>query len=273
MRYWVNTSDNALIKRLMLKTSLHFKQQLESLFQNKPLEKIIDTEIVFADLEESEEAIWSLLFMSGYLKSVSTQYNDEGAVCQILIPNREVRSLYQQIIVQWLADGKGADWYKEFLSALLHGNMEIFEERLGNILLQTISHHDVAKQPEAFYHGLMIGLTASLNKTKYSVKSNKESGLGRYDILIIPSDLQQLGIIIELKNVKFDEKPKDLEKILAQEAKHALVQIDSKHYDSELKQHGLTRWLKIGLAFSGKHFQCTHVIKEQGQNDSSSTVE
>lgn len=266
-RYWINTSDNALIKKLVINSSLHFKSQLESLLEDKPLQKMIDTDIVFADLKENEGAIWDLLFMSGYLKSVSTEYIDRGTLCQVLIPNREVRSLYQQIIEQWLSDGKGIDWYNEFLESLLCGEMRTFTERLENILLQTISYHDIARQPEAFYQGLMIGLTASLNKNHYQIKSNRESGHGRYDIIIMPKDLRQLGIIIELKSVESDNNREKLMQSLKQEAQQALAQINNKNYDSELKQHGLTRWLKIGLAFSGKQFDCLHTIEESSEEN------
>jgi len=143
---------------------------------------------------------------------------------------------------------------------LLTGEMTTFKERLGDIMQQTISYYDVAHQPEAFYQGLMIGLTASLDKSKYQLKSNKESGNGRYDIMIIPRDLQQLGIVIELKSVKPADDENQLTQQLEQEAQQALQQINDKDYDSEFKQHGLTQWLNIGLAFSGKLF---HITTEQ----------
>lgn len=252
--YWINTSDNALIKKLMMNSSLRFKQQLEALLQNQPLKKIIDPNIVFDDLNQSEAAVWSLLLMSGYLKPITAEYNDQGTTCQLKIPNMEVRNLYRQIIEQWLSNGKGVDWYNEFLQALLTGDTETFGDYLHDIMLQTISYYDIAHQPEAFYQGLMIGLTASLDKNHYQLKSNKESGNGRYDIMMIPRDLQQLGIVIELKSVKPVSDENQLKQQLEQEAQQALQQINSKNYDSEFKQQGLTQWLKIGLAFSGKHF-------------------
>ncbi len=252
--YWINTSDNALVRKLMTTSSLHFKQQFENLLWDKPLEKIIDPNIVFADLDANETAVWSLLLMSGYLKSIASKDTEQGIVCRLQIPNREVRSLYRQIIEQWLSDGKDVEWYNKFLRALLTGDMPTFKASLGDVMLQTISCYDVAHQPEAFYHGLMIGLTASLDKRSYQLKSNKESGHGRYDILMVPTDLQQLGIVIELKSVKPIDDANQLATLLEDEAQQALQQINSRHYDSEFRQHGLSRWLKIGLAFSGKHF-------------------
>ncbi len=251
--YWINTSDNALIRRLVLKSSLRFKEQLELLLQDKSLEKIIDPNIVFADLDLSEAAIWSLLLMSGYLKSVDSEITPQGIVCQLKIPNQEVRSLYRQIIEQWLSDRKGVDWYNEFLNALLLGGIRTLKDYLGDILLQVISYHDVARHPEAFYQGLMIGLTASLDKAKYILSANKESGHGRYDIVIMPTDLQQLAIVIELKSIKSVDET-GLMVLLEKTAKEALIQVDSKAYDSGLRQRGFKRWLKIGLAFSGKFF-------------------
>ena len=252
--YWLNTSDNALVKKLMLTSSLRFKQQFELLLQDAPLQKIIDPSIVFADFDDNEAAVWSLLLMSGYLKAVTSEHTMQGTVCQLKIPNIEVRSLYRQIIEQWLSGKKGVDWYNEFLQALLSGDMPKFREFLGDVMLQTISCYDMAHQPEAFYQGLMIGLTASLDKSSYQLKSNKESGHGRYDIMLIPRDPQQLGIVIELKSVKSSDNDQQRTHLLEQEAQQALQQINSKHYDSEFKQHGLSQWLNIGLAFSGKHF-------------------
>jgi PD-(D/E)XK nuclease superfamily len=180
--------------------------------------------------------------------------NTQGTLCQLEIPNQEIRNLYRKIIELWLSNGKGIEWYNEFLNHLLTGNVEGFKDSLGNIMLQTISVHDVSRDPEAFYQGLMIGLTASLDKSDYEKKSNRESGHGRYDIVIIPKDTNKLAIILELKSIKPPKKEKSLEPMLQQEAKKALTQIDKNEYTAELKQRGIKNVLKIGLAFSGKEF-------------------
>jgi hypothetical protein len=253
--YWVNTSDNTLVKDLLIQSSTQFKHEFELLLEGKVVEQFIDENFVFAELKGNEAAVWSLLLMTGYLKVVSSQETSQGTLCQLQIPNQEIRNLYRKIIEQWLSNGKGVQWYNEFLNHLLTGNVEGFKDSLGNIMLQTISVHDISRDPEAFYQGLMIGLTASLDKSDYEKKSNRESGYGRYDIVIIPKDIKKLAIILELKSIKPPKKEKNLESRLQQEAKEALTQIDHNKYTAELKQRGIRNVLKIGLAFRGKEFR------------------
>jgi hypothetical protein len=252
--YWVNTSDNKLVKDLLIQSSTKFKHEFELLLEGKVVKKFIDENFVFPELKASEEAIWSLLLMTGYLKVVSSEETLQGTLCQLEIPNQEIRNLYRKIIELWLSNGKGIEWYNEFLNHLLTGNVKGFEDSLSNIMLQTISVHDLAREPEAFYQGLMIGLTASLDKRDYEKKSNRESGYGRYDIVIIPRDINKLAIILELKSVKAPKKGENLKLLLQQEAKEALIQIDKNAYSSELKQRGIKNVLKMGLAFCGKDF-------------------
>jgi hypothetical protein len=204
--------------------------------------------------------LWSVLLMSGYLKFTSLRLNEDGmAICELAIPNREVLSLYRNIIKTWLSDDNGAEWYDDFLHNLLTGDIAQFEEKLNYILLHVISVHDAAREPEAFYHGLMLGFTASIDKNQYELKSNHESGFGRYDLAIIPKTPGKLGIIIEFKSVVFpaDEKPEPaaIKKILTKEAKKALGQINQKNYVAEFTQRGITDVVKIGLAFCGKQCQ------------------
>jgi Predicted AAA-ATPase/PD-(D/E)XK nuclease superfamily len=251
--YWVNTSDNALVKNLLIQSSTKFKHEFELLLEGKVVEKFIDENFVFPELKANEGAIWSLLLMTGYLKVVSSQETLQGTLCQLEIPNQEIRNLYRKIIELWLSNGKGIEWYNEFLKHLLTGNVEGFKDSLSNILLQTISVHDLSREPEAFYQGLMIGLTASLDKRDYEKKSNRE-GYGRYDIVIIPRDINKLAIILELKSVKAPKKEENLKLLLQQDAKEALIQIDKNAYSSELKQRGIKNVLKMGLAFCGKDF-------------------
>lgn len=259
--YWVNTSDNVLVKDLLVQSSTKFKHEFELLLEGKTVEHFIDENFVFPELKNNEAVIWSLLLMTGYLKTVSSQETNQGTLCQLQIPNQEIRNLYQKIIEQWLSDGKGVQWYNEFLNHLLTGNIGGFVASLENIMLQTASVHDLAREPEAFYQGLMLGLTASLDKNAYEIKSNKESGLGRYDIIIVPKNSPKLAVVLELKSVKPLQKQENLKSLLEREAELAIVQIDKNEYGSELKQRGITDVLKIGLAFSGKQF---HVASLRG---------
>ncbi len=257
--FWVNTSDNELIKDLLLKSSTNFKEQFEILLQGNTVEKRVDENFVFPDLDKnSEAAIWSLLLMTGYLTVRGSEPTDFGPLCHLAIPNKEIRNLYKMIIVRWLSNGFGIEWYEKFLTHLLKGEMEDFKNGLQHIMEQTVSIHDVAKEPEAFYHGLMIGLTASLGGGKdYETRSNRESGYGRYDYLILARDPQNLSIILEFKQITLSSNTKNPEKdqgILDKGAIEALQQIDKQAYFAEIKQRGLKNILKVGLAFNGKRF-------------------
>ncbi len=252
--YWVNTSDNKLIKILLLGSSEDFRAQFEDLLQGKTIEKVIDETLAFAALKNSERAAWSLLFAAGYLKVVASQRVEEELQCQLDIPNREVRGLYRSIIREWLADDHDTKWLDAFLNHLLIGDLKAFELDLKHLVEQTFSVHDISKDPEVFYHGFMIGATASLyHNPNYEIKSNRESGYGRYDYLIFSHDKNKPTILIELKRV-----PKDaphLDQALEQAAQQALEQIELQNYTAEAKQRNRTNILKIGLAFSGKRFK------------------
>ena len=261
--YWVNTSDNALIKRLLLNSSAVFKERLGLLLSGDCIERIIDENFVFSDLKKhNESAVWSLLFMAGYLKIVAYQDTSQGSLCQLAIPNQEIRDLYRKIIEQWLADGYGVEWYNEFLNDLLKGDMKKFSRGLSDIMEQTVSVHDVAREPEAFYHGLMIGLTASLyNHPNYETRSNRESGYGRYDYLIISRDREKLTILLEFKKINLPESKQNANEIATifdKAAHEALKQIDHQRYLIELQQREIKNILKIGIAFSGKRFGIAH---------------
>ena len=260
--YWVNTSDNVLIKELLLKSKLSIKEKLTGLLQNQPLEVIIDEEFVYPDLGRGETAFWSLFLMSGYLKATGSKIVNGRLMQTIAIPNQEVRSLYRSIIEDWLVNDEDIHWYDDFLMHLLTGNVVLFEEALRQIILQIASYHDLARSPEAFYHGLLLGLSASLNANEYLLYSNRESGLGRYDLAIIPHDPERLGILIELKAIKL---PKALSKqvaLLQKEATRALAQMEAHQYMTEFRQHGIHRVCQMGIAFCGKTLKIAHVIRD-----------
>lgn len=259
--YWINTSGNQLIRTLLIESSQDFKENFEVLLQDKPLTKLINENIVFGDLKENEIAVWSLLLMAGYLKVVSQAATHQGISCILRIPNNEVKDLFRQIIEQWLANGHGIEWYNKFLNHLLTGDFESFERELKELMQQTVSHHDTAKNPEAFYHGLMIGLTASLFHHKnYELKSNRESGYGRYDYLIFSRDNSKPSVLLEFKKIEMPKNADELATKLEEAALDAILQIDKRNYLAEAKQRGSTQVLKVGLAFCGKHFKLCHVM-------------
>jgi hypothetical protein len=254
--YWVNTSDNRLIRDLVIKSSESFKDGFEQLLQGNPVERLIDENMIFGDLQSNLSAIWSLLFMAGYLKVINRNRTDQGLWCTLDIPNREVRSLYRQIIEQWLSNGHGIEWYNNFISNLLSGDVEAFERGLKDIMEHTVSSHDTGRDPEVFYHGLMIGLTASLYQSKnYEIQSNRESGYGRYDYMIFSRDKNKPTLLLEFKRVELVKDADLLMAKLEKTAREAVTQIEEARYAAEAEKRGSAYIIKIGVAFCGKRFK------------------
>jgi len=246
--YWVNTSDNQLIKDLLKKSPLSFKKEFEEIVNGGFVEEFIDENLVFEYLNNDPSSVWSLLLMSGYLKPLSIRQTYQGIYAKLAIPNKEVGNLYRQIVEQWLSNGYGLKWYNEFLESLLTGKVEEFKNHLEKVITQITSYHDFAKEPEAFYQGLMLGFTVSLSGSgTYEIKSNRESGLGRFDIMLIPKDINKIGIVIELK-------VKEKNETLEQSARKGLEQIDERRYTEDFKELGIKKSLKLGIGFSGKKF-------------------
>ena len=261
--YWLNTSGNELTKKLLINSSMDFKKNFERLLRGKTISEYIREDMVFNGLEQDESLIWSLFFVAGYLKIAkrlpSKKKQSSSIYCALQIPNQEIHNFYSGLIQDWLRGKKDEKWYATFVEHLLAGRVKEFEAGLKIILGNIASTHDVAN--ETFYHGLVIGFLATLNDYEiknYEIKSNRESGKGRYDIAVIPRDPQVLGLLFELKSV---EKTTTDAK-LAKQAQKALQQIDDKNYVAEFRQRGIHNVLKIALVFKGKDFQLEYVKED-----------
>jgi len=249
MSYWVNTGGSDMIKNLIIKAEPYVKEKLQALISRETIEEDVDEHIVFGDLTKNSAALWSLLLMSGYLTAVSNKPHGRRQLCKLKLPNNEITDLYDSIIEDWLS-GNNKDLYKVFLDDLVNGRVVEFEEKLQTLIEDTLSYHDVTStSQESFYHGLMLGLVVGLKDT-HEIKSNKESGKGRYDVLIIPKEPNKLGIVMEFKAI-------DDENQLENEANIALEQINRSNYIAELKQRGITKICKMGIAFSRKLVRIT----------------
>lgn len=245
--YWLNTSDNALIKRLFAEADKETKLQLETLIRNEPIEAIIDEFVAFTNFSVNPVAIWSLLLSSGYLKATTCTPFDGLLKCQLLPPNYEVSLIYRSMVKGWLAERLGYEQYDAFLGALLKGNLLDFSKMLKKILVETLSIFDVTgNNPEKFYHGFVLGLISSTLNT-HIIKSNRESGFGRYDVMIFPKEIkpESIGLILEFKVADDDEE-------LKKSAKEALEQINKRGYEVEMRQSNIKNIIKVGLAFRGK---------------------
>ncbi|MCE3237756.1 MAG: AAA-ATPase-like protein, partial [Gammaproteobacteria bacterium] len=243
--YWLNTSDNTLIKQTIAHADALLKIECEKILEGKPVEALVDENITFADLNGSGDKLWTLLLFSGYLTSTRTELAGFEKKCLLQPPNKEIALLYSHVINAWFKESLGQQNYQYLLKSLVTGDLEEFLEILQQFLSESLSYFDVkGNAPEKFYHGFVMGLMVSLSDTHH-VQSNKESGRGRYDVLLIPKDLTQLGIILEFKVGK---KGIDLQAA----ANEALEQINQRGYVAELTQKNIKNILKMGLAFYGK---------------------
>ncbi|EHJ02106.1 AAA-ATPase-like protein [Clostridium sp. DL-VIII] len=247
MPYWINSSSNDLIKRLLLKGDNNLKIELEELIEGKSINKIIDDNIVMSEVEDSNENIWSFLILSGYLKAVKTEVIRGRLNCELKIPNEEVHIFYENLIEKWFKETLTNQKYEEMLNRLTCGDIENFGFIFQDFVLDNLSYFDVSgKEPERLYHAFVLGMLVSLSES-YEVKSNKESGYGRYDVMIIPKDISKLGIIIEFK--KINELSKETIDTAAQEA---LKQIEENKYEQELISKGIKNVMKLAIVFKGK---------------------
>jgi hypothetical protein len=254
--YWANTSSNGLVGKLIREGSSDIKQTFENLLQGGTLQSVIDEQIVYNQLDGSEEAIWSLLLASGYLKVVRAgTIVEDGEDCyqtryELTLTNLEVKLMFQTMIKGWF-NGKNS-FYSEFERALLLGDLDAMNDYMNEMTLSIFSSFDSGNAPsktapERFFHGLVLGLLVNLRKD-YILTSNRESGFGRYDIMLEAKNKQD-GIIIEFK-VFNPRRDKELEDTL----QAALEQIEEKKYEQTLIDRGIVpeKIRKYGFAFQGK---------------------
>ena len=254
MPYWVNTSENKIIKTIIARSSEELKKSFEQLLRGNTIETTIDENIIMADIEANENNIWSFLLLSGYLKVVGKRRENNRIYYSLAIPNIEVQFMYEKIIEDWQGESYVAYEYNEMLKALVNFDYEVFEEIFVDYVQNSLSYFDVSgKEPERVYHAFVLGMLVSLSNTHY-VLSNKESGYGRYDVMIIPKDKNKLGIIIEFKKARITNK-KSIEELI-EEGKN---QIEDKKYETELVSRGITNIKKLVIVFKGKEVSVNDV--------------
>jgi hypothetical protein len=254
--YWANTSGNGLVDKLIREGNPDIKIEMETLLKGECIETEIDEQIIFERLEEEDNALWSLLLASGYLKVEEMMQEDpEGSrLYRLKIVNFETKNMFEKMVSRWFNRGKT---FGRFVSAMFDGNVREMNHYMNEIALNTFSYFDAGnnpsgkKEPECFYHGFVLGLLVDQARG-YIIKSNRESGLGRYDVVMEPKDVKDTAVIMEFK--VFDKE--ESEKTLEDTARNALQQIEDKKYATDLLQRGIPsdRIYKYGFAFEGE--QC-----------------
>lgn len=249
--YWVNTSGNELIKDLLGKADEYVKQDLNELIEGKSIRKKVEDNIVYSDIEKSEEVLWSFLLMSGYLRYDDYEKDGDFYYAKLRVPNEEVMYLYRaDIISKWFSTKHTKYNLERVLKSLAKGNINEFRKLFIEFGMSCFSYFDVSgEEPEKFYHAFVLGMIVGL-KEEYTIKSNRESGLGRYDIMLIPKNKKERGIIFEFKKVNKYAK-ETMEKAI----ESAKKQIIEKQYESEMKELEIENIIKIAVVFEGKNIE------------------
>ena len=252
--YWANTSSNSLVGKLIREGNRNIKMIMEDLLRGGSLHTYLDEQIVFNQLDTRESAIWSLLLASGYLRVEKFFPNERRGRhgYDLVLTNQEVHMMFEQMIEDWFAES--VPEYNDFIKALLKGDIKEMNVYMNKVALQTISYFDTGKkpseasEPERFYHGFVLGLIVEL-ADRYTVTSNRESGYGRYDVVLEPLQKANDAMILEFK--VYDEKE---EESLEDTVQSALAQIEEKQYAAALIAKGvaLERIRRYGFAFEGK---------------------
>lgn len=256
--YWVNTGGSDLLKRLFFGREANIKPSLEALMRGQTFYAQIDEFLTFRGLETNPNAVLSLLYFAGYLRAEEQKVVDSRIHHELAVPNKEIRLVYDDTVLAWFREDLAEAFGDPLLQALLSGDVSAFGARFAGFVLRVFSYYDTAiDQAEHFYHAFLLGLIARLD-CQYRIRSNGESGLGRYDICLIPRDTSKKGIVMEIKAPRLGRK-ETLEHCMAA----AREQIEAGKYDTELSAAGIADVLRLAIAVDGKAV----LVEEVGEGE------
>ena len=241
--YWVNTSGNGIIKYMLDRLDGRGREDLQSLMDGNAISKQVQEGIIYEEIGSNADDLYTMLLTTGYLKCTSSQDSLLGTYMDLQIPNLEILRLFTREIAQNFTGYRGVSDITNMMDEMLKGNAVLFEEDLNRILRNSVSYHDAANG-ESFYHGMMLGFCVLL-KDSHIVESNRESGYGRFDLALIPTDRRYYGVIMEFKRAADEGQ-------LEEKALEALAQIEELSYIAEFQQRQIEKVWKYGIAFCGK---------------------
>lgn len=250
--YWSNTSSNSIIRSLLERIDEEGKSEIEELIAGRNIEKIIHEEMTYQEIYNSIDNIWNFLFFTGYLTKITENRIGLSDYVTLRIPNDEVKYIFENQISSWFKEIVSQE-HQKLYQALLEGDAEGLKQEINKILRGAISYMDSL---EAFYHGVMVGILSGMFKKDYRVISNRESGRGRADILLLPTDIEKVGIVMELKVAKI---PQDME----EKCQEAIDQIERNNYADEVREHGCSKIYEYGFAFYRKNCKINVVKKDK----------
>ena len=250
MPYWVNTSSNDIIKELILNSSADVKRDIETLLRGETILKMINEDVVFGNINQSLDAIWNFFLFSGYLKIIEKKWIDNKVYGVFKIPNIEIHTIFEVSVMHWFVQSQTYDRFKVVMENMKKGRVEDFSLYFADFIEQTCSYYDFAdKEPEKIYHALVLGMMVHL-QSDYKITSNRESGYGRYDIMLEPLKKELPAYVLEFKRF-VPQREKTIEDTLDS----AMKQMYDLDYAAQLTQLGFENIHHIAIAFKGKEVQ------------------
>jgi len=243
--YWANTSDNEIIREILTGLTPEIADDLARVMQDEEVHASLDMEVVYPRMTDGNDTIFSFLLLAGYLTPADRPEETEiGTFASLRLPNAEIRRIYNTEVLSWIRTQQTGNIISEIEKAVFLCDGKRLKDALRKYMITSISFFDGAA--EGFYHGMVLGLVASLS-SKYYIRSNREAGEGRFDLQLEPKDRTLPGILMEFKAVSASEKEK-----LPDLAEEALLQTEDKEYQRDLEERDVTDIVRYGIAFSGK---------------------